>query len=418
MFRSCLKYFLLASVVFTTFELQALDYNFESYFSTQQTPFSYSSLDPSNQLFRLSKSGSLLDVRLNVRHQTKKTKWITRGRFIGYADMYPYRADYNRDKSEARGKWDLTDLFYEHRWADAFYTVLGLQVYQWGNGELMNPSNPFFHFLSDQRSVFFKEKGKVLARAHLDVSSNVSMLVIAEPLSNKERDFYYDDEFSQKYMGKIELLSDSQKDGISLSYGQERKEQNFIGLTASYEFVEGFSLYMDGRATHKTRRLAPSFIPLTSTLILTEQELTGYSPLALAGARLETENYDIRLEGVFNDRGFSKDELVSIRNSFAGITGALNLQSYLRSGLELPGQRYLYLSVRRSHLGADNDQTLSLRYLLSLQDSSGALLATYEAPFKDSWTFFLEGNFVNGKELGEISFVKQNRYSLGFSYFF
>lgn len=397
----------------------ALDYNFESYFSTQQKPFSYSTLDPTNQIFQLSDQTNQFDLRLNIKHQTKKTKTVGRLRFLGTSETEPYKEnDLEREKSSVTSKWDLTDLFFEYRLNDKLYTVLGLQVYQWGGGELMNPSNPFFHFLADQRSAFFKEKGRILGRLHFDMNSNVSLIFMTEPVSNREPEFYYDDEFSQKYLVKLELLSDSQKNGIALSYGQERKKQNFLALTASYEFFEGFSAYIDGRATYKTRRLSPSRDADSGLIFFVEEELKGYSPIVLAGLRFETESYDMRIEYFYNERGFYKDELTDIRQSFVTPVGLLNLQSYLRSGLELPGQRYIYTSVRRTRLGKDEDQSLSLRYINSIQDNSGAFLATYEAPFKDAWTLFLETNVIAGQALGELSFIKQNKYMLGLSYFF
>ena len=36
----------------------------------------------------------------------------------------------------------------------------GLQTYQWGPAELINPSNPFYHFQSQQGTFGFKSKGK------------------------------------------------------------------------------------------------------------------------------------------------------------------------------------------------------------------------------------------------------------------
>lgn len=158
---------------------------FESFLYGEQDDLAESTPNPGNAIFQQPQTLLTLDNRLNIKWLKNDGKLIARPRWT----LYQHRTKNEttqETKTKSQGKLDLTDAFWEQSWNPRFSTTAGLQVYQWGPGELFNPSNPFFRFNNQQTAYAFKEKGKSLLRFNYSIGMERSILFIVEPVSNNE----------------------------------------------------------------------------------------------------------------------------------------------------------------------------------------------------------------------------------------
>lgn len=346
------------------------------------------------------------DLRLGLTYELAnqdkvvlRSRWegITQDRYVGVAT--------DRERY-SKGRVDLTDAYLESQWGETVSTTTGLQVYQWGPGELLNPSNPFYHFQYQQKSIFFKEKGVVLLRLnHIGEDVNSSWLI--EPLDNNERPWQEGKEFGSKFVGRFEWESrgdSSRYLGLVLgSIGSG--EQLFLGQYFNLPIREGWALYVDahgvdGGSRYSVRRdLVTGF----DELYLEQDSRGQYQVLGDLGVRYEGD-VDFRLEWIHNSAGFSKDDFGRARVGVSTISPFLanNISRFFASGRELLTKNYQYLSLRKNMSGSA-DQILSLRVLRSEIDSTVVSAWAYERSLADAWTLLVEMNIWFGNPDGELT---------------
>lgn len=366
---------------------------FESYlYYTYSDPIA-GDTNPGNQIFQLPTHTGVLDLRDDFNVLTPKTKWVVRPRWTMTGTKTELQ---NPDSSfeTALGKLDLTAGYVDWDISDNWKTVLGLQVYQWGPGEFINPSNVFFHFSSDQRSFFFVQKGLVLARLNWTPAQNWSFIAIAEPISNNEQPFQVEKDFQPKSTLKAEYH------GGGSSYlgglvGTEGYGRPFFGEYFDWYITDAFSFYADLRHSIGSYSYDPladqsGFIELVETNPDSGQMFT----IADWGLRYEGR-VDFRVEWFYNGIGWDKEALKAAISSITYPNPYLvdNLKRFAHSGLELPGQNYLYVSLRIPDLGKRKDASIYMRNILSMQDNSGVAQISADKALSDSWTGYLE--FIN-----------------------
>lgn len=287
--------------------------------------------------------------------------------------------NYNRQKiktnitqqnyTNEKNKVDFYDLFFEQIVNSKLSFTLGLQTYQWGPAELINPSNPFYHFQSQQGTFGFKSKGKSIARFNLDLTSGFNYVVMYEPVSNQEANWIYNQDFKPQHAMKIEKQFDNTRNMLGLVWSHSDSNRESIGEYAQYEFYDGYTIYIDGVQNKNVDYYRPEYV--NGFYKMSFQREQSWSSLLTVGARFESD-FDLRLEYIYNSLGFDQDEFAKVVTAIQQTSVFLseNLKAFQNNGLELLTQHYAYLSLRKSDFLSFKEFNLYLRTFNSLTDHS------------------------------------------------
>lgn len=386
---------------------------FESYlYYTYSEPLD-NDVNPGNQIFGLPTHTGVVDFRDDFNILTKSTKWVLRPRWT-VTGTETEKKNPNETDRTSMGKLDLTAGYLDWDLSDKWKAVVGLQVYQWGPGEFINPSNVFFHFSNDQRSFFFVQKGLVLGRLNWTPSPNWSLVLIDEPISNNEQPFQVEKDFEPKSTLKIEYHG-AGSSFLGAVVGNEGDNRPFFGEYFDWYLTDAFSFYADLRHSIGSYSYDPAldgsgYVQLVETNPDSGQMFT----IADWGLRYEGRT-DFRIEWFYNGLGWDKDAL---KYAIQGITYpnpylVENLKRYAHSGLELPGQNYLYVSWRIPDLGRKKDASIYMRNILSMQDQSGVFQFSADKALSDAWTGYFEILSSYGKEDTELRLLYGIQGSIG-----
>jgi len=287
--------------------------------------------------------------------------------------------NYNRQKIKTtltqqnyineKNKVDFYDLFLEQIINPKLSLTVGLQTYQWGPAELINPSNPFYHFQNQQGTFGFKSKGINMARINLDLNSGFNYVVMYEFVSNQETSWVYNQGFKPQHAMKIEKQFDNTRNMLGLVWSRSESDRESIGEYAQYEFYDGYTVYIDSVQNKNIDYYRPEYVSGFYKMNLQREQ--NWSTLLTMGARTEGD-FDLRLEYIYNSLGYDQDDfakvITAIKQSSIFLTE--NLKAFQNSGLELLTQHYLYISVRKNEFLSFKEFNLYLRTLNSLTDHS------------------------------------------------
>lgn len=382
--------------------------------SGQKNEIIDSEINPLNQVLNLPTDYYYLDLRSELKYRTRSNQVIVRPRWEGYSQTIVNQAT-NKSVQNAKGRIDLTDAFVETTWGARFNTTLGLQVYQWGPAEFLNPSNALFHFNPRQRNLFYKEKGKALLRANWSLNKENIVVLAIEPISNNEPEWIEEDKFTSKFILKYEKSWLQTGNYFGLVAGSEEKSNFYVGEYFNWSPIEGFSIYADAKHPQYQQNFEPVFNGLAYDMERVNNPKNQWQTLAVAGLRWES-NFDIRLEYIYNSMGYDKDKLLAARQSAANIFSTKygqNLKRYLKSGLELLGQNYLYTSLRVNEPFDFKEFNFYTRYIYSMQDQSSQLQIEFDKSFLDSWTVFANQSLTYGAENSEFRLLNAWQTTLG-----
>jgi hypothetical protein len=395
------------------------DFNFESYLYGEQRELSNSSINPKNAVLQLPESSATWDNRLQARWLINDGKVILRPRWIGTSDKVHNDLE-KKDQNSARGKWDLTDAFWEQSWNHSNSSTIGLQVYQWGPGELFNTSNPFFRFNIQQQTYTYKEKGQVLLRWNYSFSQETSLVLIAEPVSNNEPFYMMEKEFEPQAAIKLEKNWKGTRNYIGGVAGMEAQQNPFFGEYAHYEWLPGYSIYVDAKHSYELAYYGPTKLPTPTgyDMQLYGEDSGDWSHLALAGLRYEGD-FDLRFEYLYNSLGYTEEEFKAAVQSASNIFSpnyAQNISRFLFSGLNLRTQHYAYFSLRVTEPFQMKDWTFSLRNLNSLTDQSGLVQGEFDTSIGGSLTIFGSYTYFFGDMNSEFCLLNDWATQLGLKY--
>lgn len=392
-----LIFFLIHVQVFAYAQNSEFFYNYEGYaFAESQRGYNNS----------ISYEATLnLDQRAELKWVYSDAKFIFRPRLIAYAD--------NKQSSTYEVNFNITDAFYEKYISDHVFTTVGLQVYQWGPAESINPSNPFFHFNSNQRSLIYKEKGKVLLRLNLNLESQDNFVLIVEPISNNETYWIAEKKFKPQIAGKFDISWPGTRNFLGIVLGIPDNADFFIAEYFQYEFKEGLSVYADAKHSVNTF----SYQPKSEGIFFQMQPMnqTDYmSTLSVVGLRYEDE-FDARLEYVYNSAGYEKKKFKNALVAISQVSPYLveNLARFQASGLELLGQNYLYFSIRKTDPFKIKDFSIYFRSMTSLMDHSGVEQFEFDKSVLDWMNVFGQYSAFRGSKDTEFKLSDNWKASLG-----
>jgi len=385
-------------------------YRLENYLYYTNNTVADASVNPGNQIFLLPSELLTADLRAEAKWRGEKNQIIIRPR---------YRAERSRTETsglsseKSESDWNITDAFWESQLNENVSLTAGLQVYQWGPAELLNPSNPLFHFNSRQRSFGYKEKGKVLLRGNYTLGKLDNFVFLIEPVSNNEPGWVEGD-FTPKALIKYEHQSEETASHIGVVIGQDEKEKKFFGSYFNWQFSEASSLYADAKTTeeeigYKAIQAGPFYN------LVAPADQKEWPVLAVTGLRWEGD-FDIRGEYIYNSAGFTEEEWHSVLNSLANPLNpeyANNFRNFQKSGLELPGKHYCYVSFRVNEPFDYSDLNIYLRDLYSLQDYSSQIQFEFDKAIGDAWVMFGSASAAIGRNEAEFKLLNKWQALIG-----
>lgn len=396
-----------------------LKFRGDLFFSTTRTGIKTNQkLNTGNRVLEQSEQLSILELRPDFKWQvTEEHFFVLRSSHDYSYGTIPLQSP-AETKTLSQGRSDLTDFYFSSDWGAVLTTVVGLQNYQWGPGEFYSPTNPFFHFQPDQKKFFFKEKGKVLARANLSLSDRVGIVLITEFMDNNEAKWMAEENFDSKSVIKLDFQMENPSNSVSLLYGQEDKHILFIGAYGAYSPVEGFSLYMDSKFSQGRK----TFLPQKNTFgsyDMAKTDETAFYGTTLIGARYE-DNFDLRQEFLFHEPGYTDQEWSNAKKSASTLSLNLlrNISRFYKPGLEFKRKTYSYTSLRVPNLGPKDEGTLYMRWMASLSENSQLAQLAYEHNLTETMVGSLEYSRSFGDEDTELNLLTDDQISAGLRYAF
>jgi hypothetical protein len=395
-----------------------VQWTYESYLFGEQQKLAESSVNPGNAVFAQPQQTLTLDNRIEMKWLINDAKVIARPRWIFTQDQVKNEMS-GEEKSTTLGRVDMMDAFVEQTVNRKLSTTVGLQVYQWGPGELFNVSNPFFRFNNRQQTFTYKEKGHALVRFNYSFDLEKSLVLIGEPVSNREAFWMSEKEFKPQAALKFERTWKNTRNYYGLLAGSEAQQNPFVGEYAQYEFKPGFTIYVDAKHSYELAHYAPK----ANALGVYDMELVGeneqlWSHMALAGFRYEG-NVDFRIEFLHNSAGYTKTEFENATlsaSNFFNPKFPQNVTRYVFSGLNFPTQNYLYLSLRIMEPGSWRDFNFYLRTLNSLTDESGLVQAEFDKGLGNSFVVYASYTYFMGRQNTEFRLLDDWKALVGLKY--
>lgn len=393
-------------------------YRFEVYGSSTNRDWNVlSPFNPDNSILGIPTWTHTLELRPDIQlNFSDNHSLILRSRhfFQSFETQY---TNPEKTKTSDDDESDLSDLFFSSVWSGNFATTIGLQNYQWGPAEIYSPSNPFFHFNNNQRSYFYKEKGRILVRANWNPrpeTTNWSIVAIYEPENNQTPYWVADKKFKPKSALKIEYQFENPANSIAIIGGEGEDAKSFFGEYFTWSPSEGKSLYLD--AQHRMGR--GNYVPARNGFglydLVTVKENKTFTT-AVIGFRWEGR-VDFRQEFIFNEAGYNADEWRQARASGTTLSPNLlqNSKRFGAPGLEFRTQAYSYTSLRVADLGVSRMASVGARWISSLMHDSGALQMNFEYNWNDSTVLSVETLQYIGSPFGEFRLMDNKQASVGF----
>jgi hypothetical protein len=127
---------------------------------------------------------------------------------------------------------------------------------------------------------------------------------------------------------------------------------------------------------------------------------------------------DIRVEYIENEPGWSSEQVRQANtNALARVATQPTVLGYLQApGLDLPGKRYAYASLRAPDLLHDESLTVDVRVVQSLADYTAVTFLNVEWIASDAWVLFLSASAALGKSDGDLTRLSRGNVIVGSRY--
>ncbi len=384
-------------------------FRYEFFLSQFQKKFD-PSVNPNSFASTLPTRNITLDNRVEAKWTIKDAKIIIR------PEWTVVKNDFENQNSNTMGKLDLTNLFWEQKWNRNLTSTFGLDVYQWGPGELFNPSNCFFRFNPQQQSYTYVEKGQALIRFNRSFSKDLNLIVMVQPISNHEEFWLNDYAFKPQGMLNLEFKKRGTRNSLGFLTGIEGQGNSFIGEYGGYGFSNGISVYFDSKSSLGLKYYKPELAGTSYDMTITDTEPKIWTHLSLAGFRYEGD-IDFRIEYVNNSAGLDTANYKNAISSISFLTSPnfiSNTQKFFHSGLNFISKNYFYASLRYPDPFGIKNFNVYMRRFMSQFDQSAMSQFELDKSVSDRATaFFSYANFT-GPDGSELRLFDQWRILGGF----
>ena len=362
------------------------------------------STNPENSIYQLpvTKISTELRPEFKVKYG-RNSRLVIRPRFV-YDQSHREAASLEHKRDEGQGRAYINEAYGVMAFGQKWQSTVGLQNFQWGPAEIASPSNPLFRDLGLDKPYAFETRGKSLLRVNYSPEPGLSLIAIGEVADNSEEKPKFEASFRRKALLKTELADASQTDYVGLVLVGTQLERPEVGVYAHWEVLAGLTSYFDGTLRYGSTAYYPVLDELDAGF--RQNRLQSHAPLSTAviGLRYVTEgNWDFRLEGVRDEGGWTPEDRKTARILLAADLNAKNLALFLQPGTILPGQRFVYGSLRVPNLWPQNSVTATVRSIYSLADRTYRDLLTFDSYIGDHFVVSLGGSSNAGPLNGELT---------------
>lgn len=373
--------------------------------------------NPTNRNLEVPSDALSIEIRPDLEfHFGEQNSLVLRTRHFGRILRSEFKQP-DEEKFITDDPDDIANFFLSTNWNDQVSTTIGLQNYQWGPAEIFSPSNPFYHFLDNQRSFFFIEKGRFILRANWNPdpdSNHWSVVGMYEPVNNRVRFWTAEKDFTPRSAVKVEYQFENPANSVAFVGGQTDDQRGYIGEYFNWSPVEGQSFYGDLKHQKGRTNWTPETNQFGFVDFVNPQD-DRVMTLAVFGYRWEGR-VDFRQEFIWNEAGFSREEWKQARIAATTLSPntVTNARRFAAPGLEFRTKSYSYTSLRIPDLGRSKKAAAAVRWLAALEHDSSALQLNYEYNLSDNTVVTAELLYFLGDANNEFRLVSDSQSSIGF----
>lgn len=389
-------------------------------------------LNPDNTVSAIPENALVSEVRPNIKLVSSTFQIVARPKVVAQATRVKVGDKYQDATGETKST--INEAFFNWTVSNNVSFAYGRQSYQWGAAEALSPSNRMFHETSQSRNILYEVIGKDIARVNFTLGKSFSTVIMTEYEENKDEEpFRYGDEFASTGLLKSEVSTSDGTDYFGIVIGGRAAGHGWAGeyFNLQMPFFEGLSLY--GDASHQRGSLV--WYPVSREQVgvngseqITEMQQSQKDSdkvytMADAGLRYDFEQGTIlRIEYISNDAGYTKEErelyfasLLSISPTQRAVL-AENGAKFGRNGLELPGQKYVYVSAHIPDFLTIRDLTFFMRALRSVNDESLNAYTSFDYLVGDAGTISVSASGDGGDKNTELRSLVKRSYTLAYTH--
>lgn len=385
-----------------------------SYMSLLQ-PVDDSPANPDNTVLQLDTQSLGIDIRPDIKASSGVLKIIARPQLKMVVSKAEVGGNDQTEHPKSTGRW--IESYGILSASENVQVSFGLQNYQWGAAESLNPSNRIFHESVGGKDLLYAVEGRQIARVNISWTKNLNTVLMSETERAKDiTAFRAEETFQTKALMKHELNWNNGADYFGVVFGSPEKGTGWFGEYFNVMVTDGLSLYLDAAHQKNSQAWYPIIekspqAPTQDIVQLRQSKLSDNKvyTLAVLGTRYSFESgSDVRLEYISNDAGWTKDEnersvlALDLKSTLQAPFYQQNLQRILYPGLEYRGRSFALISVRVPDAFDVKDFTLYGRILRSLTDGSATYYGSLEYAFWSASTLILSASSSQGETDSEL----------------
>lgn len=365
--------------------------------------------NPDNTVLQLDTQSGGIDLRPDVRATSGVLKIVARPQLTMLVSKKRIAGKETTEHPKSSGRW--IESYGVLTASDKVQVSFGLQNYQWGAAESLNPSNRIFHENIDGKGLLYAVEGRHLARVNITWRKNLNSVLMSETEKAKDTsEFRAEETFQTRALMKHEINWNNGSDYVGVVFGSPETGHSWLGEYFNLVLFDGLSFYGDAAHQKSSEAWYPVFeksalAPTQDVVQLRQSKMDSKKvyTLAVAGFRYSFEGgSDLRVEYISNDAGWTKEEnersVVALNLSPLQVADyTQNLQRILKPGLEYRGRKYALISLRIPDALDFKDLNLYGRALRSLTDGSSTYYGSIEYAFWSASTFLLSAYNSQGK---------------------
>lgn len=362
-----------------------------------------------NTVLQLDNHTGGIDIRPDIRAMSGALKIIARPQLKMQVSKAIVGGQDRPERPKSSGRW--IESYGLLTASDKVQVSFGLQNYQWGAAESLNPSNRIFHENIDGKGLLYTVEGRNIGRVNISWTKRINTVLMSETEKAKDVTLFRAEEmFQTKALMKHEINWNNGADYIGVVYGAPETGDSWFGEYFNLSLLDGLSLYVDAAHQRNSDAWYPVFeastqVPNQQVVQLRQSKISDgkFYTLAVAGLRYSFEGgSDLRLEYISNDAGWTKDDsqraalALNLKSPLQVADYPKNLQRILKPGLEYRGKSFALLSWRIPDVFDVKDFVIYARTLRSVVDGSATYYGSTEYSFGSASTFIFSAYATQG----------------------
>lgn len=372
-------------------------------------PVEDSPANPDNTVLQLDNQTGGIDIRPDIRAMSGALTLIARPQLKMQVSKAIVGGKDRPERPKSSGRW--IESYGLLTASDKVQVSFGLQNYQWGAAESLNPSNRIFHENIDGKGLLYTVEGRNIGRVNISWTKRINTVLMSETEKAKDVSLFRAEEtFQTKALMKHEINWNNGADYLGVVYGAPETGDSWFGEYFNTSVFDGLSLYADAAHQKNSEAWYPVFeasaqAPNQQVVQLRQSKISDgkFYTLAVIGLRYSFEGgSDLRLEYISNDAGWSKQEsqravlALNLKSPLQVADYSKNLQRILKPGLEYRGRSFALISWRIPDVFDVKDFVIYARTLRSIVDGSATYYGSTEYSFGSASTLIFSAYSTQG----------------------